>query len=206
MGSDPPKPYIKPHRRGGTTPVTHNDNAGSGVVMTRYADSRPFSAREIRYLQSLPAVERVTQDRITYTEEFKRDCIRRYNAGESPAQIFRRAGLDSSLVGYKRIERCIARWRLTVKPAPDDEDGESFDVPDDKRWVEPVTPPVDATRRSDPAERDERLVSYDISELLKSHDADTDILELIISQQARRIDALEREVEQLRDDLRNAHK
>ena len=35
----------------------------------------------------------------------------RYNAGESPAAIFREAGLDPKLIGYKRIERCIARWK-----------------------------------------------------------------------------------------------
>lgn len=73
--------------------------------------ARGFSVREIKYLQSLPAVEHVTRTRIEYTEGFKVDCLRRYMAGESPAKIFRRAGLDSQLIGYKRIERCIARWK-----------------------------------------------------------------------------------------------
>lgn len=82
--------------------------------MTRHPNAdgtRGFSVREIKYLQSLPAVEHVTRTRIEYTEGFKVDCLRRYMAGESPARIFRRAGLDSSLIGYKRIERCISRWK-----------------------------------------------------------------------------------------------
>lgn len=70
-----------------------------------------FTNDEITYLRSLRAVARVSNGRIRYTEAFKRECMRRYGAGESPAKIFRDAGLDSSLIGYKRIERCIARWR-----------------------------------------------------------------------------------------------
>lgn len=37
--------------------------------------------------------------------------MRRYNAGESPAAIFREAGLDPKIIGYKRVERCISRWK-----------------------------------------------------------------------------------------------
>ena len=73
-----------------------------------------FSAREMRYIQSLPAVDYVTPYRICYKEEFKRECMRRYRRGESPSAIFRSAGLDSSLIGYKRIERCIATLEAPV--------------------------------------------------------------------------------------------
>ena len=70
-----------------------------------------FTAKERAYLLTLPAVESVTQGRIFYTEEFKADCMRRYHEGDSPARIFAEAGLYSDLIGYKRIERCVARWR-----------------------------------------------------------------------------------------------
>lgn len=70
-----------------------------------------FTAEELRYLRSLPAVAAVSAGRIRYTEAFKRICMRQYRQGKSPARIFREAGLDSALIGYKRIERCIARWR-----------------------------------------------------------------------------------------------
>ena len=82
--------------------MTRNSSALGGGI---------FSIREVEYLESLPAVDRVRNGRIIYNDAFKRECIRRYQAGESPAEIFRSAGLDSSLIGYKRIERCIARWR-----------------------------------------------------------------------------------------------
>lgn len=70
-----------------------------------------FTTKERAYLMSLPAVESVTFERIFYAEKFKAECMRRYHAGESPTKIFNDAGLYSSLIGYKRIERCIARWR-----------------------------------------------------------------------------------------------
>ncbi|MBW3088887.1 hypothetical protein KIH77_09155 [Bifidobacterium sp. 82T24] len=75
-----------------------------------------FTRKEIAYLRSLPAVASVVDERITYSETFKYHCMERYAHGESPVQIFRDSGLDSSLIGYKRIERCIARWRRTVLP------------------------------------------------------------------------------------------
>ena len=37
--------------------------------------------------------------------------MRRYAEGGSPAAIFREAGLDPKIIGYKRVERCIARWK-----------------------------------------------------------------------------------------------
>ncbi|NEG55241.1 HTH domain-containing protein [Bifidobacterium platyrrhinorum] len=70
-----------------------------------------FTKEEVAYLYSLPAVSRVIDGRITYDKAFKRECVRQYLAGRSPSRIFREAGLDPELVGYKRIERCMARWK-----------------------------------------------------------------------------------------------
>lgn len=81
------------------------------MVDERHMDPHNFSVREMDYLRSLPAVARVTPERIFYTESFKRDCVTQWMAGESPVRIFARAGLDSELIGYKRIERCMSRWR-----------------------------------------------------------------------------------------------
>ena len=68
-----------------------------------------FTAKTRKYLGSLDAVESVTQYRICYSKEFRDDCMRRYAEGGSPAAIFREAGLDPKIIGYKRVERCIAR-------------------------------------------------------------------------------------------------
>ena len=63
-----------------------------------------FTAKERAYLASLPAVKSVSPSHIRYTDRFKVEVMCRYNAGESPSAIFREAGLDPKLIGYKRVE------------------------------------------------------------------------------------------------------
>lgn len=69
---------------------------------------------ELQMLRDLPAVANVSKDRITYSNAFKQVCVIRYLAGESPTKIFREAGLPPELIGYKRIERSVARWKAAV--------------------------------------------------------------------------------------------
>lgn len=69
---------------------------------------------ELQMLRDLPAVANVSKDRITYSNAFKQVCVIRYLAGESPTKIFREAGLPPELIGYKRIERSVARWKVAV--------------------------------------------------------------------------------------------
>ena len=70
-----------------------------------------FSLEERSYLLSLDAVEDVSENTIRYSDSFKAECMRRYRAGTRPARIFRDAGLLPEILGYKRIERSVARWR-----------------------------------------------------------------------------------------------
>lgn len=69
---------------------------------------------ELQMLRDLPAVANVSKDRITYSNAFKQVCVIRCLAGESPTKIFREAGLPPELIGYKRIERSVARWKAAV--------------------------------------------------------------------------------------------
>lgn len=69
---------------------------------------------ELQMLRDLPAVANVSKDRITYSNAFKQVCVIRYLAGESPTKIFREAGLPPELIGHKRIERSVARWKAAV--------------------------------------------------------------------------------------------
>ena len=69
---------------------------------------------ELQMLRDLPAVANVSKDRITYSNAFKQVCVIRYLAGESPTKIFREAGLPPELIGYKRIERSVARWKAAT--------------------------------------------------------------------------------------------
>lgn len=156
-----------------------------------------FSAREIRYLESLPAVARVGRDRIRYAEGFKRECVRRYAAGESPVAIFRSAGLDPSLIGYKRIERCFARWKRTVRfddPADDMMDGDAgpYQVDEDDRWPARHARPIATGNHRKTTAKDETN---------PDRPDGSDVYGLIIMQQARRIDVLEHEIGRLRSML-----
>lgn len=173
--------------------VTVGDNQRCGGAMTREmpdASGGAFSVRERRYLESLPAVRRVVGRRIYYTDWFKRECIRRYRQGESPQTIFSDAGLGSRLIGYKRIERCIARWKSTVKP--DDENKSNGITGSD------VTGDLDDTLNGatdmtgSMPKRVRHVGTYDGFGLY-----DGDVRDLIVAQQARRIDILERETRRL---------
>ena len=170
------------------------------------SDDMRFSSREIRYLESLPAVEKVVGDRIIYRDGFKRDCVRRYAAGESPSLIFSNAGLDSSLVGYKRIERCIARWKHTIRFDESDAVGDmDYTVPPEQRWVPDAVGDMDYTvppeQRWVPGLRHIQARAADAQADIVLPSGDTDVHSLIIAQQARRIDRLEHELAALREQL-----
>ena len=66
-----------------------------------------FTEDEREHLLSLDAVDEARAKSIVYSKQFKEECMRRYHAGEKPGVIFADAGLPSSLIGYKRIERAI---------------------------------------------------------------------------------------------------
>lgn len=65
-----------------------------------------------KQLNLLDAVDHVSDDgtRIEYSDEFRASFVKQYMDGGSPVAIFRQAGLDPKLIGYKRIERATARW------------------------------------------------------------------------------------------------
>lgn len=70
-----------------------------------------FTREERDYLLSLDAVDEARATQIVYSMAFREECMRRYHAGDRPADIFAEAGLPASLIGHKRIERAIWRWR-----------------------------------------------------------------------------------------------
>ncbi|OXN00303.1 HTH domain-containing protein [Bifidobacterium vansinderenii] len=145
-----------------------------------------FTQEEITYLRSLRAVARVSNGRIRYTEEFKRECMRRYAAGESPARIFRDAGLDSALIGYKRIERCISRWR-GMESAP-------------KESASPASLSSAGTADNH-AQTGDDYSDEAFSPNLVVRSGRRDLRDLLIAQQVRRIAELEHEVAELRTEV-----
>ncbi|MBW3089026.1 transposase [Bifidobacterium sp. 82T24] len=155
-----------------------------------------FTNDEITYLRSLRAVARVSNGRIRYTEAFKRECMRRYGAGESPAKIFRDAGLDSSLIGYKRIERCIARWRGMLSDDsimhPENTQPSRVPMPTHGKGEESPAPENHAN---------EETAESSFAPKLHVRSGRRDLRDLLIAQQVRRIEELEHEVTLLQTEL-----
>ena len=134
--------------------------------------SSVFTQEQIEYLKSLPAVVGITKNRIEYSDTFKYECVRRYRQGESPAKIFRDAGLDSSLIGYKRIERCISRWKQSTAP-----------------WTK--------GKFMDGGVGDSLFTT-----VTQTHSDQHDLRDMLIAQQIRRINELEEQVDALMRELR----
>lgn len=168
-----------------------------------------FSDEEIQLLRGLPAVANVTRNRITYSDAFKQVCTIRYLAGESPTKIFREAGLPPDLVGYKRIERSVARWKAAAIKSVS-----GNDHLDDSEIIAQL---VERCKRTLVTRRNlDNMASGvpDSSVPVMSEGAvgahvsisalDGDTAGIIIKQQARRIDELERANASLLDKLNKA--
>ena len=70
-----------------------------------------FDGNDRAHLTGLKAVDRCGEARIRRNHGFAEETIRRVRAGGSPARPFERAGRGPKIIGRKRIERCIARWK-----------------------------------------------------------------------------------------------
>lgn len=117
-----------------------------------------FTQEQIAYLESLPAVARASATRIRYADDFRRACLERYRHGESPTALFREAGLDPKLVGYKRIERCFARWKrqeLELSGGIDGGDAMTGDQAASATSRGMTPPPASVLVRQDPFAKDD---------------------------------------------------
>ena len=190
---------------------------------------------ELQMLRDLPAVANVSKDRITYSNAFKQVCVIRYLAGESPTKIFREAGLPPELIGYKRIERSVARWKAAVLKSVNGSsnmsngeiitelvnlyvhavtrkeklDGIAGIANSDKANIGNAPHPLDRANVSGgcisadvPVPSDAAAIAVPPAPLSASSGLDSETALVIIKQQARRIDELERENESLRGKLK----
>ena len=166
---------------------------------------------ELQMLRDLPAVANVSKDRITYSNAFKQVCVIRYLAGESPTKIFREAGLPPELIGYKRIERSVARWKAAVLKSVSG----SSNMSNGEIITELVNLYVHAVTRKEKLDGIAGIANSDKANignaphplvppapLSASSGLDSETALVIIKQQARRIDELERENESLRGKLK----
>lgn len=72
-----------------------------------------FTESEMRDLEKNPHVRHVSEKVITYDPSFKVAAIRAYMEGNSPQEIFIKAGFPIDTIGHKQPKRCLQRWRAT---------------------------------------------------------------------------------------------
>lgn len=69
-----------------------------------------FTKNQKERLKDNPNVQAVSDKTITYTDEFKRHFIAKYEQGKLPRDIFEDVGLDVELIGLTRISSDQSRW------------------------------------------------------------------------------------------------
>lgn len=74
-----------------------------------------FTDKEIEKLSNNKYVKAVSQNGITYTDEFKRIFIAEYENGKSATIIFEECGFDIEMLGLDRIYSSGKRWRSAYK-------------------------------------------------------------------------------------------
>lgn len=70
-----------------------------------------FNENEIRQLEGNPNVENVTEKSITYSPAFKLAAVKAYKEGQTPMEIFLKAGFNMDIIGRKKPKHCLNRWR-----------------------------------------------------------------------------------------------
>ena len=73
--------------------------------------NKPFDVEERQYLRSLSAVDECSEKRIIWNKYFIHYVESELELGSRPVDLFRSAGVGPEVIGCKRIERCVARWR-----------------------------------------------------------------------------------------------
>ena len=158
-------------------------------------DQGLFTLKEAAYLRSLPAVKEVSATRIIYSDRFKVECVRRYLKGESARKIFREAGLDPALIGNKRVERCVARWK-TTKYIVQEAVGPEACASSDGSLAE-TSPGKGVDARSVLESRDIADAAFRAMGTSKAVRDMFDMRDLIIYQQTRQIASLQDKVDEL---------
>jgi len=72
---------------------------------------KEFTDDEVIKLKENPYVKNVSNKGITYTEEFKRVFIEKYEQGSIPSIIFTECGFDIRVLGKDRYQSAGKRWR-----------------------------------------------------------------------------------------------
>ena len=76
---------------------------------------RTFSKEEIETLEKNKYVKRISEKAITYTDEFKHQAIEQSEKGLMSTEIFEQAGFNLSILGRKRAQDSLDRWKKSYQ-------------------------------------------------------------------------------------------
>lgn len=74
-----------------------------------------FNEHQRRQIEANPNVASVSDRSIQYTADFKLKAVQENLAGKGPAQIFREAGFDLDIIGLKKAQSALSRWKSIYK-------------------------------------------------------------------------------------------
>jgi transposase len=72
-----------------------------------------FNEIQMKLLESNPNVDHVSERSISYTHDFKIKAMKENLNGKGPSQIFIEHGFDLQVIGPKKPQQCLKRWRKT---------------------------------------------------------------------------------------------
>lgn len=71
--------------------------------------------RDLSKYKNNPYIEKITESNIQFTKEFKIKCIKQYQSGQSPVDIFTEAGIDLSDFNENYASKTVQRWISAAK-------------------------------------------------------------------------------------------
>ena len=74
-----------------------------------------FTEQEIETLKQNKYVKRVSPKGITYTDEMKQYAISESAKGILSSEIFEKAGFDLSIIGRRRSNSSLSRWKVAYQ-------------------------------------------------------------------------------------------
>lgn len=76
-----------------------------------------FTKEEKELLEQNPNIQAVLSNQVLYTKEFKEHAVAEYKNGKSANQIFKEAGIDTSILSkkYDYASKTLSKWKNANK-------------------------------------------------------------------------------------------
>ncbi len=74
-----------------------------------------FTMTQVNQLEENPNVASLSERSIQYMAQFKIKAVRENMEGNGPQQIFTEAGFDLTVIGKRKAQSALIRWRQTVR-------------------------------------------------------------------------------------------